>query len=412
MEHLPVLLFKPQGRDPEPHISSIYFDNEDMDLYYGRLLKTEGAQALRLRWYGSIPEEVFVERKTHHDNWTGEESVKERFAIKEKHVNDFLAGRWSILPKIEKMRTRKQKPERQLNEMAQLATEVQQSVLERRLVPTMRTYYKRTAFQLPTSNTVRISLDTDLTLVRESDRTGGHWKRNDVGVDFPFSHVHPSDIVRFPYAVLEVKLSLQGGEEPPEWIQSLINGPLVEEVPKFSKFIHGCSTILSDRVSLLPFWLHQMDVDIRKKAVDHSMFDSSRRVASANSVPALPAPKKKKEAAPVDTSNPLPVVLPKVYLANERTLIKWLHTSFYLSTLGLTIVNFGSTESLIPGMVLLGLTIIYMLYAVSRFFKRQIKIRDSAIGDWDDPIGIVLLGGTLFMALAAIVAFRVYELYF
>lgn len=33
-------------------ITSIYFDNEDMELYLGRLEKTEGAEAIRLRWYG------------------------------------------------------------------------------------------------------------------------------------------------------------------------------------------------------------------------------------------------------------------------------------------------------------------------------------------------------------------------
>lgn len=33
-------------------ITSIYFDNEDLELYLGRLEKTEGAEAIRLRWYG------------------------------------------------------------------------------------------------------------------------------------------------------------------------------------------------------------------------------------------------------------------------------------------------------------------------------------------------------------------------
>jgi len=48
-------------------ITSIYFDNEDLELYLGRLEKTEGAEAIRLRWYGdidvktvSMPELVFV----------------------------------------------------------------------------------------------------------------------------------------------------------------------------------------------------------------------------------------------------------------------------------------------------------------------------------------------------------------
>ena len=35
-----------------------------MDLYYGRLRKDEGAEALRLRWYGGMKsEQIFVERK-------------------------------------------------------------------------------------------------------------------------------------------------------------------------------------------------------------------------------------------------------------------------------------------------------------------------------------------------------------
>ncbi len=35
-------------------ISSVYFDNEDLELYLGRLEKTEGAEAIRLRWYGDM----------------------------------------------------------------------------------------------------------------------------------------------------------------------------------------------------------------------------------------------------------------------------------------------------------------------------------------------------------------------
>lgn len=35
-------------------ITSIYFDNEDLELYLGRLEKTEGAEAVRMRWYGDV----------------------------------------------------------------------------------------------------------------------------------------------------------------------------------------------------------------------------------------------------------------------------------------------------------------------------------------------------------------------
>ena len=59
-------------------ITSIYYDNpEKWDLYEGRLKKTEGAEALRMRWYGGMDTEtIFVERKTHREDWTGEKSVK------------------------------------------------------------------------------------------------------------------------------------------------------------------------------------------------------------------------------------------------------------------------------------------------------------------------------------------------
>lgn len=39
---------------PSLAITSIYFDNEDLELYLGRLEKTEGAEAIRLRWYGDV----------------------------------------------------------------------------------------------------------------------------------------------------------------------------------------------------------------------------------------------------------------------------------------------------------------------------------------------------------------------
>lgn len=133
----------------------------------------------------------------------------------------------------------------------------------------MRTFYNRTAFQLPGNASVRISLDTELTMVREdnfdgSDRTNGNWRRTDFGIDHPFEAVSAKEKELFPYGVLEVKLATKVGEEPPQWIRDLINSHLVEAVPKFSKFIHGCASLMPERVDLVPFWLPQMDQDIRK----------------------------------------------------------------------------------------------------------------------------------------------------
>ena len=93
--------------------------------------------------------------------------------------------------------------------MIQLASEVQYSILSRKLQPVMRSFYNRTAFQLPGDARVRISLDTELTLVREDNwdgkqRSGNNWRRMDIGIDYPFEQLPEADVERFPYGVLEV----------------------------------------------------------------------------------------------------------------------------------------------------------------------------------------------------------------
>lgn len=76
----------------------------------------------------------------------------------------------------------------------------------------MRTFYNRTAFQLPGDARVRISLDTELTMVREDNwdgnvRSGYNWRRTDIGIDFPFEQLPSEDkelfkSVPFPFYVM------------------------------------------------------------------------------------------------------------------------------------------------------------------------------------------------------------------
>lgn len=273
LKHLPVLVFNPnkEFEEADSAITSIYYDNVDTwELYEGRLKKTEGAEAIRLRWYGGMQNEtIFVERKTHREDWTGEKSVKARFTLKEKNVNDFMAGKMTVEQAFAKMRKDGKKSEKEIADLEQLAREIQYRVITRKLVPVTRSFYHRTAFQLPGDARVRISLDTELTMVREDNldgrqRAGNNWRRMDIGIDWPFSQLPASDVERFPYAVLEVKLQTQAGQEPPQWVRDLVASHLVEAVPKFSKFIHGTATMFPDRIKLLPFWFPQMSTDIRK----------------------------------------------------------------------------------------------------------------------------------------------------
>ncbi|EMC96005.1 hypothetical protein BAUCODRAFT_34774 [Baudoinia panamericana UAMH 10762] len=296
LKHLPVLVFNPskEFEKKDSAISSIYYDNTDTwELYEGRLKKTEGAEAIRLRWYGGMETDtIFVERKTHREDWTGEKSVKARFSLKEKNVNAFLRGDMTTEQVFEKARREGKKSEAEINDLEQLAKEIQFRVIDRKLVPVVRSFYNRTAFQLPGDARVRVSLDTELTMVREDNmdgrrRAGDNWRRMDIGIDYPFSQLPPEDVERFPYGVLEVKLQTAAGQEPPEWIRELTASHLVEAVPKFSKFIHGCATMFPTRINLLPFWMPQMDVDIRKPITHHFGLDRPGHSTDASTSTAM-----------------------------------------------------------------------------------------------------------------------------
>ncbi|TPX55666.1 hypothetical protein PhCBS80983_g05146 [Powellomyces hirtus] len=484
LKYLPVLVFSAKGKkEPDPAITSIYFDNDSFDLYLGRLEKSEGAEAIRLRWYGNMDQtEIFVERKTHREDWTGEQSVKSRFPIKEKYVNDYLAGKYDYEQSIQKMRQKGAKDEKELQHLKELSEQVLQSVTEKKLHPAVRTFYNRTAFQLPGDARVRISLDTELTMIREDNedhpRSGNNWRRMDVGTTAPFDNIPADDVCHFPYAVLEVKLQTQAGAEAPKWVEELINSHLVEEVPKFSKFIHGIATLLENRVSLLPFWLPQMDKDIRKTAPSDwrsvewssvggaSSRESSmergrngRRVAKhrdadQDSVEVIVEQPEEEDEHESDERSPLlrmkprasssrssrkerpftwsggfgnlfknrdgeassssqrngspaprkrialPVrVEPKVFFANERTFLSWLHFCIVLGGLALGLLNFGDRVGQISGLVFTLVAMLFMVYALFLYQWRAHKIRNRDAGPYDDRVGPTVLVVVLFFAV-------------
>ena len=101
---------------------------------HGRLDKTPGAIALRLRWYGpGDPKLVFVERKTHNEKWTGEVSVKERFTLTEEEVPIFLNGKYPIT-KIKKEMLEKGKSKQEVDEWETLVRECSQVTVSKQLV--------------------------------------------------------------------------------------------------------------------------------------------------------------------------------------------------------------------------------------------------------------------------------------
>ncbi|KAF8932787.1 VTC domain-containing protein [Dissophora ornata] len=268
LKHLPVILYTPRGPNTaeslDPSLSSVYLDNSAFDLYNSKLERTEGAQAIRLRWYGSPSNnEIFVERKIHHEiNKFGE--YHDRFSIKEKYVNAFLTGEYTMDRQIAKLREQGVKSPAEIEQFEETVKDVQKCIVDMKLKPVLRTVYNRTAFQIPGDKRVRLSLDTDLRMIREDNldsttRSGNHWRRMDIDYPMGPKTAYEQDMTRFNYAILEVKLELPAGKATPSWVVELMNSHLVESAESFSKYVHGVAVLLESHVALLPFWLAQLE---------------------------------------------------------------------------------------------------------------------------------------------------------
>lgn len=419
--HLPVHVYNKKKcyEANDAAVSSVYYDNASFDLYTERLERTDGAEAIRFRWYGQETSNVYIERKTHHAPWLNGTSVKDRFRLQEQLVNSYAYGIYTADHLAADLRARGV-DQKSIDKQYFVAHGIQRSILGRKLAPMCRVFYNRTAFQVPGDQRLRISLDCNLTFMREDSldgklRAGNHWRRTDAGIDYPFRSVDERDIHRFPYAVLETKIQSHLGQEVPAWLQTLLNSHLVHEVPRFSKYLHGASQLYRDRVPVLPWWLTELERDIRKPPLlgvglsrslsfrplvnGHHRHSLLPRTSAENEeekpylsihLPSSPPPangdggkkielsesllrfypkallefrnKRSKEPnrnngpgdLPTTTKQrvvPLKRAEPKTYFANERTFISWLQFCALLLTVALNLLNNGDHISRIIGAV-------------------------------------------------------------
>jgi uncharacterized membrane protein YidH (DUF202 family) len=183
-----------------------------------------------------------------------------------------LQDKYHMEKSIEKMEYRPNKDQEKLDKFKNAVTEIQGFVKDQKLQPVLRANYTRTAFQIPGDDRIRISLDTNLALMREDAldmdrpcRDPEDWHRRDIdngNMEFPFRAIKKGEIHKFPYALLEIKVK---GMKRHEWIEDLTNSHLVKESPRFSKFVQGVAKLFEDNVNTFPFWLSEVDDDIRKE---------------------------------------------------------------------------------------------------------------------------------------------------
>ncbi|KAL7486932.1 hypothetical protein ACHAW6_012528, partial [Cyclotella cf. meneghiniana] len=96
---------------------------------------------------------------------------------------------------------------------------------------------------------------------------------------------------------------------------------------------------------------------------------------------------------------------PKVFFANERTFLAWLHVSVILAGASVAIVAFSdsqtTTQNQFYGVILLPISIAFIVYAMMMYSRRASMIRRQAPGPFVDVAGPTLLSITLIVALVA-----------
>jgi SPX domain protein involved in polyphosphate accumulation/uncharacterized membrane protein YidH (DUF202 family) len=530
LRRLPVLVYNPQtskvaeGSQRDPTITSVYFDNPNFSLYTAKVNHAPDAGSLRLRWYGQLADkpEIMFEKKVMKG---ADGSEEQRFPIKEKYIEPFIQGKYKMEKSIAKLRNQ-QKSEEQIEYFQNAVDSIQAFIKANDLQPVLRANYTRTAFQIPGDDRVRISLDTNMAFIREDAldqdrpcRDPEDWHRRDIDnaqMEYPFQAIRKGEINRFPFALLEIKTK---GMKKYEWIDDLMNSHLVKETNRFSKFVHGVAMLFEDNVNTFPFWLGDVDKDIRREPQQAfeeeqerkrkeaeaefavgSLFgtkaspsyrpsvqspygspEASRSHRASSTTPAQLSPlakrsqaaaessKRDKETEDIDsdeegehigTSSSAPfsktatgalgslfpsftsnskyarakqqrrIQLPpgvrdpgiwikdqgpvrveaKVWLANQRTFIKWQHVSVLLASLSLGLYNAaGETNN-----VARTLAVVYTLVAVFTvlwgygiYIWRRKLIMQRSGRDFDNVLGPLLVCGGLVVALCLNFGFKV-----
>jgi len=369
LPHLPVHLW---DEDINEHIyqatNSVYLGNTEFDIYHERINKMENNKLIRIRWYGEEMDNVFVERKVHHDNWTLLSSSKDRFQIHSKYIMPFLRG--------------------DLKVNNDLASEIQNEIKRRKLYPKVRTVYKRIAFQLRHSNDIRISLDVELKMIKEKT-SHLEWFTDE-------ENLLDEDIYHFPYAILELKLSERHMNNPPQWINDIINSDLIIECSSFSKFIHSTYNFYGNQNIDKPLWVSNEHFKYSWNNSQSSISRNSINETNQSIVRwCFPFGSCAREETQI--TNPVKIE-PKTFFANERTYLQWFNASIFTASAGMTIEALSEEDKNPIAMFLIMNGILTILYSSFIYYRRNKALMQRKSDGYSDLIGPLLLSGLTAIA--------------
>lgn len=277
----------------DPTINCLYFENENFDLYNNKLTKAANASTLRLKWIGPLynkPAIVF-EKKT-FEKYSETYDVHEKFPLKERYLDSFINGTFDADKYLKKMKRKNKSPE--VIEQARKDIEsFSRYIEENHVQPCLRTTYKRTAFQIPGDDKVRVVIDSDIFFIREDAfdrerpiRDPSKWHRPDIDskVNNPLSLLRKGEYVQFQYAEMEIKVKTRRRGKKTLWVDELVLSHLVKEIPNFSKFIHGIGALFleDEKLENIPFWFNELEADL-KVDPHQAVIDTKEKLAKMQS---------------------------------------------------------------------------------------------------------------------------------
>ncbi|KNC80745.1 hypothetical protein SARC_06902 [Sphaeroforma arctica JP610] len=218
--------------------NSCYFDDEYLNMYKERVVKNEGAELYRVRWYGTSlkpVETLFIERKRHHNYKEVQKySNKKRLDLPKEEMNRFLTG-----TPIEELNSSKDK----------LAGDIQAAMMH--LQPKIRTQYLRTSFMTQANKDLRITLDRDIVLFSEPNSWAEIAAADGIG---------QGKGVRMPFTVVEVKVAMgeSGKPECPDWIHTALMECIARKI-KLSKYGYGCIQFYPIQAHPSPKWKPEVE---------------------------------------------------------------------------------------------------------------------------------------------------------
>uniref|UniRef100_A0A7S2LQ40 DUF202 domain-containing protein n=1 Tax=Leptocylindrus danicus TaxID=163516 RepID=A0A7S2LQ40_9STRA len=308
------------------------------------------------------------------------------------------------------------------------------------------------------------------------------------------------------------------GEPTPDWVQDLLQSGMLYEVHKFSKFIHGCATLLHDDVQSVPYWVDDASLieSFQQAGVANTILATSSspqpastsastsasvgpgankvyshllpfgssaedklnapgRTSSALTPAAVVQAQNERKRKPrtsfdqemnnggemtplmsryddshyqqhrrtvsLDTAdehdgieyscfcNPykrsneemafdvaptgVQKIEPKIFFANERTFLHYLHNGVILASLAAAMLSFSDEDSWaqVYAMSMLPVALGFCAYALHTFRWRAEMIRMRIPARWDDPFGPVVLGYALVCILVIQFIVKVRELF-